>query len=264
MSFDLLIMFVLLFEYCFFMLRLLLTMIAPSLGAKRTAVSCGTADQHFERECGLLRLRGHDRASSSLRLGVTSERVACRDGTAEVSPNRSRSPDIPIVVLDEIRIKRLDGVRRISSTDHGGGKRRVGISSAIFAQTGLRASASSVSFVRRAGRVTGSPVRFDSPECLPGRWHRGKGKAVGSRRGAPTALLLLAKLFGNVHSAKTESPCNGVTGTRFAFQHFVEPTAINMIPVRKGGLTPFAFNGSSQHAIHVVLVEYDCAATSAP
>src|SRR5713101_3301388 len=85
----------------FFMLRLLLTMIAPYLGPKRTAASCDTAHQHFERECGLLRLRGHDCASSSLRLWVTTARVACCSSTAEISPNRSRSRDIPTVVLDE-------------------------------------------------------------------------------------------------------------------------------------------------------------------
>jgi hypothetical protein len=45
-------------------------MIAPSLGLKRTAASCDTADQRFEQECGLLRLRGHNCASSPLRLGV--------------------------------------------------------------------------------------------------------------------------------------------------------------------------------------------------
>jgi hypothetical protein len=79
------------------------------------------------------------------------------------------------------------------------------------------------------------------------------------------ALLLFGgsrKLFGDVHSAEAESPCNGVTGTLFAFQYFVEPTAINMMPLRKSGLTPFTFNGDSQHAIQVVLVEYDCAATA--
>src|SRR5260370_5193854 len=59
----------------FFMLRLLLTTFAPSLGPKRTAASCDAADKHFERECGLLRLRGHDCASSSLRLGVTTARA---------------------------------------------------------------------------------------------------------------------------------------------------------------------------------------------
>jgi hypothetical protein len=70
------------------------------------------------------------------------------------------------------------------------------------------------------------------------------------------------KLFGNVHPPEAESPCNGVAGALFAFQHFVDPTAINMMPLRKSGLTPFTFNGGSQHGMQVVLVEYDCAATS--
>jgi hypothetical protein len=70
------------------------------------------------------------------------------------------------------------------------------------------------------------------------------------------------KLFGNVHPPEAESPCNGVARTLFAFQHFVEPTTINMMPLRKSGLTPFTFNGGSQHAMQVVLVEYDCAATT--
>jgi hypothetical protein len=35
-----------------------------------------------------------------------------------------------------------------------------------------------------------------------------------------------------------------------------------MMPLRKSGLTTFTFNGGSQHAMQVVLVEYDCAATT--
>ena len=50
----------------FFMSGLLLTMIAPSLGPKRTAASSCATDQHFERECGLLRLADHDYASGLL------------------------------------------------------------------------------------------------------------------------------------------------------------------------------------------------------
>jgi hypothetical protein len=98
------------------------------------------------------------------------------------------------------------------------------------------------------------------PDDGTGEKRQGRRFLVG-----PTAFLLLGgsrKLFGNVHFAEAESPCNGITGTLFAFQHFVEPTAINMMPLRKGGLTPFTFNGDSQHAMQVVLVEYDCAATT--
>jgi hypothetical protein len=50
----------------FFISHLLLTMIAPSLGRKRTAASCCATDQHFEREGGLLRLVDHDYASGLL------------------------------------------------------------------------------------------------------------------------------------------------------------------------------------------------------
>jgi hypothetical protein len=56
-------------------------------------------------------------------------------------------------------------------------------------------------------------------------------------------------LFGDVHPVEAESLCNSVTGTLFAFQNFVEPTAINMVPLRKGGLTNLTFNSGSQHAI---------------
>ena len=60
--------------------------------------------------------------------------------------------------------------RQTTAAGSGAVHRRAG----IVRQTDLRASGLSVCFVRCTGRAMGSPVRFDSPECLPGRWHRGK------------------------------------------------------------------------------------------
>jgi hypothetical protein len=70
-----------------------------------------------------------------------------------------------------------------SSTDHGGGKRRVGISSSIVAQTGLRASALSICFACWTGRATGSPVRFPGECSSLAALIGDKGKAAGFQHG---------------------------------------------------------------------------------
>jgi hypothetical protein len=51
---------------------------------KRTAASCEVADQYFARECGLLRLRGHECASSSFPSGWPS-RLGSADRFGEAS-----------------------------------------------------------------------------------------------------------------------------------------------------------------------------------
>jgi hypothetical protein len=77
-------------------------------------------------------------------------------------------------------------------------------------------------------------------------------KALASRFSSTSqggGKLRADMLFGDVHPAEAESLCNSVTGTLFAFQNFVEPTAISMMPLRKGGLTTLTFNSGFQHAI---------------
>jgi hypothetical protein len=70
-------------------------MIAPSLGLKRTAASCEVADQYFERECGLLRLRGHDCASSSLPPGWAVEIAKLRPANTQSTRNNGLSAAFP-------------------------------------------------------------------------------------------------------------------------------------------------------------------------
>ena len=63
-------------------------------------------------------------------------------------------------------------------------------------------------------------------------------------------------LFGDVHPAEAQSPCDEITRGSFTVQNHIDVSTIDAVALCKSDLTSFAFNSSSQQANNIIVLKH--------